>query len=92
MIKKKNSKLKIKKQESRHGVILQGSEQAQARPSAEEKDSLDDEEQENLQKLKVKVHVNETKQEYSSVAVTCIFGLNFPFIYLFVFYLIYWTL
>lgn len=65
MIKKKHSKLK--KQDSHHGAILQGSEQVQlhrvkTRPSAEEKDSLDEEEQENLQKLKEKV--NKTKQEY----------------------------
>ena len=59
-IKKKHGKLK--KQESHHGAILQGSEQMQlhrvkTRPSAEEKDSLDEEEQENLQKLKEKVHI-----------------------------------
>lgn len=56
----KEPKKKLKKQQTHHGMILQGSEQqlqrVKTKPSLQEKDVLDDEEQENLKKLKEKEH------------------------------------
>lgn len=54
---RKNSKLK--KQQSHHGVILQGPEKGQGqkvKTTSVEEDEPNDEEQENLRKLKEKVN------------------------------------
>jgi len=58
-LKRKTSK--IKKQQSHHGTILQGSDYEPLKSvtaiQSEEEDVPDDEEQENIKKMKEKVHL-----------------------------------
>ena len=57
---------KLKKQQSHHGVILQGPEKGQGqkvKTTSVEEDEPNDEEQENLKKLKEKVNKKIIKQK-----------------------------